>query len=197
MNPKSSDINSRQTIKTILKAIAAWLFTGLILIPAVTVAQEDELPGYVTRNILAFDPTALFYRLKIPFNCELDRSAISQVINNELLARQIEPTIQLEDYLDIETGDVFLYFEVSCMTIATSNDPEFGFAFKIDGKFGKVFADENGRKSDFLLDHSYGRAGSNFDRAVILEAVRQTAESMLRDFVLVNQVNGALQETSQ
>ncbi|MAM70982.1 MAG: hypothetical protein CMP91_07580 [Gammaproteobacteria bacterium] len=172
-----------------IKAASVFLFI-LILVSGNTSAQEEELPGYVTRNIVAFDPGALFYRLKIPFDCELSRNEISAVINNELLARQIQPTIQLEDYLNIEAGDVFLYFEVSCMTIATSEDPEFGFAFKIDGKFGKVFADENGTKSDFLLDHSYGRAGSNYDRDVILEAVRQTAESMLRDFVLVNNFAG-------
>lgn len=159
----------------------------LMLFSSQLLAQTlEDLPGYVTRNIQAFDPDRLFYRLKIPFDCDLEREQISAVINNALLNEEIEPTIQLEDYLSIEAGDVFLYFEVNCMKIATQDNPDFGFAFKIDGKFGKVFADENGVKSDFLLDHSYGRAGSDTDTTIILQAVQSTAESMLRDFKLVN-----------
>jgi len=108
------------------------------------------------------------------------------VINEVLLENSIQPTLALEDYLSIEAGDVFLFFEISCMSISIQGNPDFGFAYKIDGKFGKVFADENGVKSDFLLDHSYGLGGSHNDETVLLEAIRSTSESMIRDFRLVN-----------
>ncbi len=108
------------------------------------------------------------------------------MINEVLQENGIQPTLALEDYLSIEPGDVFLFFEISCMNISVQDNPNVGFAYKIDGKFGKVFADENGVKSDFLLDHSYGLGGSHNDETVLLQAIRSTSESMMRDFRLVN-----------
>lgn len=166
--------------------LSALVFPLLLHSPHGQAQNLEDLPGYVTRNIQADDPNNLFYRLKIPFGCEVSGDQFRAVINETLLENQIQPTIALEDYLSLQAGDVFLYFEISCIKIAIQGNPDFGFAFKVDGNFGKVFADDNGVKSDFLLDQSYGLAGSDNDYAVILEAVRSTARSMLRDFRLVN-----------
>lgn len=173
-------------VRGLYSAVIKASVISLLLSPYGLAQTLAELPGYVTRNIKAQDPSQLFYRLKIPFGCEVSGDQFRAVINETLLGNQIQPTIELEDYLSLEAGAVFLYFEISCIKIAVQNNPDFGFAFKIDGKFGKVFADENGVKSDFLLDQSYGLAGSDNDYTVIIEAVRSTANSMLHDFRLVN-----------